>query len=220
LPIFLYKYTKDSEEKWVIYRKIANPNNQICFTLNFCYNEVIKKTLFYFPFDSSTIGIYDLKADKLEKTELQIKRGVTSMNFLFREKQSTSNLLNVFHLEEEGFLIYSQWTSTLIIANIETNKIVRKTTLNNVAYIYDCVIWNSFPNNLEQIYLIVATQYSDSIQILNFDDLSILFIKKLEKRPINLLKVLKKKAGEKDKECLSCFIETGDDNKIIIYEKK
>ena len=101
LPIFLYKKTEDSncnEEKWEIYRKITNPNNKYCYTMNFCYNEVNKKTLFYFGFSESNIGIYDLKADKLEKTELETKYNVTSMNFLFRKKQSTSNIFTFLFL--------------------------------------------------------------------------------------------------------------------------
>ena len=228
LPIFLYKKTEDSncnEEKWEIYRKIINPNNQYCATMNFFYNEVNKKTLLYFGFSSSNIGIYDLKADKFEKTELETKARVTSLNFLFRKKHSTSSIFYFFiffltHFKGEGFLIYSDDSNTLIIANIETNKIVRKIALNNVSSILDCIIWNSFHNNSEPIYLIMATENSNSIQILNFDDLNVLFIKNFKKPPYNLLKVLKKKTGEKDKECLSCFLENADMSKIMIYERK
>ena len=217
LPILLYRKTKTNEV--TIFRKIANPVNNCCYTINYCYDEIERKTCFFFGFSKSYVGMYDLKFDKWEKTEFETTGDVSSMNFLFRKKNSTSSISLMNLDQRERFLIYSQWNKTLVIANIDTRKIVRTIDLKDVSSIADCCVWNTYQNNSQSKYVIVTTKDSNSIQILDFDNFNVLFIKKLETNPISLIKFYKKideKNQENYQECISCFLQ----NKIAIFERK
>jgi len=225
-PILLYKKIRDcntNEDKWELFRKIATPyDNKNCFTLNFYEDEIDRKTRFFFGFSSSYIGIYDLKANSWEKTDFETENRVNCIKFLFRNINSNkSTSLNESENKIEPFLIYCLNTNNLIIGNIKTRKIVRKIEINNVSHIYDCCIWNSSSNNYnKQLYLLVATAgSSSSIQILDFDNSNLLFMKNLEKFAVNLTKV--KKVGEKNyKECLASFLGDGDSSQIVVLERE
>ena len=122
--------------------------------------------------------------------------------------------------QNEGFLIYSQYNKTLIIGNLETRQIVRKIDFPHVCKILDCSVWNCPQGSCaEETFLVMATREKNSIQIIDFDSLGVLFIKKFEHYPINLIKVLKKDQ-ENYKESVSCFFEDGEASKIVLFEKK
>jgi len=228
-PIYLYKNIKDSssnQTKWNIFRKITNPANKLCYTMNFYYDESVNKTIFLFGFSESHIKIYDLDANKWENTEFETKNSVSSINFIFRKKNpSNIRFFQSFESQIESFLIYSQRANNILtIGNMKTRKIVRKVDLPKVSDINDCCVWNSSNENSENVsYFLVSTYDLHSIHILDFENLNVLFIKKLEKFPVNLIKILKK-VGEKNQksyqESLSCVFEYANTSKIVIWEGK
>ena len=71
--------------------------------------------------------------------------------------------------------------------------------------------------------MIVAIRDSNTIQILDFDNLNSppIHVKNVNKGPLNLMKFVKKVVVEKEEcyqECLACFSERGDTSKIVIFE--
>ena len=211
LPILLYKNirTERNEERWELFRKIQNPLNRFCFTINFYYDEISNKTRFFFGFCSSFISIYDFANDKWEQTEFVTKNVVYSINFFFK---------NIKTSEKDSFFIYTH-AQNIIIGNLETKKILRSVELPNVTCICDCCVWDSTGGT----YLLVATNNLNSIQIIDLETLSVVFVKNLDKFPINLTKVLN---GDDDPKCtntremLSCFLEYGDNSSISIFDLK
>ena len=227
LPILLYRRVNESifsnGLKWELFRKIANPLKKHCYTINFHYDEALSKTRFYFGFSQKFIAIYDLKTNKWETTDFETKDRVNSIEFFFRKRMMTvASFTSLYSVENqtEGFVIYSQYNRTLVIGNLETRQIVRKIEFPHVCKILDCYVWNSpHDNYIGETYLVMVTREKNSIQIIDFDSLNVLFIKKFEQYPINLVKVLKKDQ-ENYRESVACFFEDGDASKIVVFEKK
>ena len=233
-PLLLYKNfednmenTSNNEDKWEIFRKILNPTKNFCFTMNFYHDELLKKTIFYFGFSESFIALYDFKNEQWEgeKHIFPTTDRVNSINFIFMKNKFSCGLKNNENVKN-GYLVYTQENNEVIVGDIKNRKIERKVELKDVSCIYDCHFWG---NNSEKNYLIVAT-YSvklKSIQILDFDTLNVLFVKKLDQFPVNIMIVPRKKIKKCEKipeenynECLSCFLGKGDTSKILLFERK
>ena len=137
------------------------------------------------------------------------KNVVYSINFFFK---------NIKTSEKDSFFIYTH-AQNIIIGNLETKKILRSLELPNVTCICDCCVWDSTGGT----YLLVATNNLNSIQIIDLETLSVVFIKNLDKFPINLTKVLKAvddTKGKNTREMLSCFLEYGDNSYVSIFDLK
>ena len=62
--ILLYKNTNNyyNEENWVLYRRIQmETKTTACYKIDFFYDEILKKTKFYFGFSEKYIANYDLQ---------------------------------------------------------------------------------------------------------------------------------------------------------------
>ena len=138
---------------------------------------------------------------------------------LKKEQQQNKNKTQTNEIIMDRFIIYTQWNNSIIIGDINTGNIIRECAIPNVSYNYDLCIWNKLPpsliphneninvnekalmlnsnNNNMSYYLIVASydnSNNHSINILNFEDLSVILTKKAinindkSSYPSNLLK--------------------------------
>ena len=190
LPINLHKLNTDGGTQLI--RKINNHNNETCITINFYYDDIIEKTVFFFGFTESFIKLYDLKSNSWLKQKFETKSGVTSINFILKnvnkyEKLHSEDLNNLKIIER--FLIYTQNNNLIVIGNIDTGSIIRQVEIPDIEFIYDLCIWNYADSNMH--HLIIATKDKNSIKILNFDDLHVVFeCNEIDNSfPVNLIKL-------------------------------
>jgi len=219
LPVILYKKIKqenDIKDKWQILKIIDNPEQKPCRSINFYYDEILYKTVFFFAFSCSFVKNYDLKVQEWGKIHFETKSHVSSMNFLSKKHPSTSNLSkNIIDI----FLIYTQTNETIIFGDVYSGNIVRKINLKNTSGIYDCCVWMDFLS--EKTYLIIAKCNINATVILNFEDLEILDEKIHEKIPRTYIKALVKVMDNlktaRYHEYLISFLNHGKTSEIILH---
>ena len=115
-----------------------------------------------------------------------------------------------------------------MVGDLNTGKIKRKVDLLDVNEIYDCCVWNdgSSEKNGDKtsiIHLILSCSGSNSIIILDFYTLTVLYMKRNKLCPYNTIKMLTKIDDGTDKnysEGLACFLGNLFPSKIVLYEYK
>ena len=224
--ILIYKKIREYDEdsycdKWEPFREFSNTEGKSneCGTIDFYSDETNKKMRFLLGLSSSYIGIYDLKANFIEETELETKNEVTSLNFFSLKKNPKDpNCTQI-----DNFLIYTQYNETLIVGDLNTRKIIRKKDFEEETKIFDCCVWNARKTNSKSpIYILIAKSKPNSIQVLDFENLNVLFIRENYACPINLTKFLQKQDEAKEEsyeEELAFFAGSGDSSEFMIAKK-
>lgn len=215
-PLRLYRrkvalLNKISENDDWEFLEINNPTNQTCSVIAFYHDELLFKTRLFIGFTHSIL-IYDLGLNQWEKTRFFAEKGLTSIDFVLKKKEPDSKFKEPLIIRQ---IIYSQWGSSLSIANIDTGEIILQKVLKNSSGIMDFCIWN-----LEKEVWILATNNKNSLKILSQNNNAVGTIE-LQATPVNLIKVLQKikmENGDIFKEKLALISSYGNDSFIVIYE--
>ena len=209
LPILIYKLeVKGSNVDSILIKEIANPFQEICFSMNFFHNENIEKTLIFMGFSHSFIKIFDLRTNLWFKQEFETQSDVSSINFI-RKNEKTPEYL----------ILYTQWNCLIFIYNIETAELIKQITLNNVKYILDLCIWDQ--NNGK--YMIISSHNQNSIKVISLENYEILCsIQTGSHLPINIIKTLVNVMNDGKKTVLKeCIISLqylkDEENSIVCF---
>lgn len=200
MNIRIYKIKKEGRE---LIREVKNPLNNICYCLNYYYDENKSKTKVFFGFSDSFIQIYDLKNDAWLIERFQTETFVRSISF-FEQKINGKT--------KEDYLIFSQNNAIITLANINKGILYKKIVIPNVLRVLDFCEWDKF--------LILTTQDKNFIKVVNLETFELMFSKEMEDVPIlNIIKVLKneKKLGT-IKECIICLEACYEKSRINIFE--
>ena len=203
--IMMYRYLSNEKEKikglWESFREIDGAGN-ICYSINYFYDEMALKTYLFFGFCGTPMRIYSLKENSYDKSKMfpidnnEYSR-IYSINFLII-KNSTANY--------KKYVIYTQYDSNLInIGDVDNGEIVQRFALPDTHSNNDLLVWScSEETNIQQkkktslgIYLIVASMETSSannkgaVNILSLEeDLSLVLRKRIlyDVSPVNLIK--------------------------------
>ena len=188
--ILMYKFYGNSE--WQEFRKIKNPNNKSCFTINYYYDENLAKTMIFFGFSKDFVKIYSISENSWETSKQFKTHGfVFSINFILGPQINNNDSIN--KLEQisnsnvfknkivERFIIYTYKNNNLIIlGDINTGAILKELNVPNVKCIRDLCVWRQISEingQIRKTYLIAISEIN--VSIINFEDYSVVYSKDL-----------------------------------------